>query len=211
MCRRAPGDPCDPGRACSASPLTCLAGTHASTWAAMSTFLYCFPRARDDHRHYGDVLRTADDDHLLPAWRFVARRARRVRENQRAPFPALPARPNRAVRIMLTKNPIFLDRHQAYRGDLWAKEAIRWGLTGPLCAGPGPIMMSARRTLTPAMSSTNSSTHRHRGRCQRPLPGHMAEMYQSIRIVQQALDKLPIRPVRSNNRKFVPPRAPRSA
>ena len=34
---------------------------------------------------------------------------------------------------------------------------------------------------------------------------HMAEMHQSIRIVQQALDKLPIGPVRSNNRKFVPP------
>jgi NADH-quinone oxidoreductase subunit D len=36
----------------------------------------------------------------------------------------------------------------------------------------------------------------------------MEEMRQSVRIVQQALDKLPFGPVRSNNRKFVPP--PRS-
>jgi NADH-quinone oxidoreductase subunit D len=34
------------------------------------------------------------------------------------------------------------------------------------------------------------------------------EMRQSLRIVQQALDQLPYGPVRSNNRKFVPP--PRS-
>ena len=33
----------------------------------------------------------------------------------------------------------------------------------------------------------------------------MEEMRQSLRIVQQALDKLPYGPVRSNNRKFVPP------
>jgi NADH-quinone oxidoreductase subunit D len=36
----------------------------------------------------------------------------------------------------------------------------------------------------------------------------MEELRQSLRIVQQALDKLPYGPVRSNNRKFVPP--PRS-
>ena len=36
----------------------------------------------------------------------------------------------------------------------------------------------------------------------------MEEMRQSVRIVQQALDKLPYGPVRSNNRKYVPP--PRS-
>jgi NADH-quinone oxidoreductase subunit D len=36
----------------------------------------------------------------------------------------------------------------------------------------------------------------------------MEEMRQSLRIVQQGLDKLPYGPVRSNNRKFVPP--PRS-
>ena len=36
----------------------------------------------------------------------------------------------------------------------------------------------------------------------------MEEMRQSLRIIQQALDKLPYGPVRSNNRKFVPP--PRS-
>jgi NADH-quinone oxidoreductase subunit D len=36
----------------------------------------------------------------------------------------------------------------------------------------------------------------------------MEEMRQSLRIVRQALDALPFGPVRSNNRKFVPP--PRS-
>jgi len=36
----------------------------------------------------------------------------------------------------------------------------------------------------------------------------MEEMRQSLRIVRQALDKLPYGPVRSNNRKYVPP--PRS-
>src|SRR5512142_2851326 len=36
----------------------------------------------------------------------------------------------------------------------------------------------------------------------------VAEMRQSLRIIEQALDKLPMGPVRSNNRKYVPP--PRS-
>jgi NADH-quinone oxidoreductase subunit D len=36
----------------------------------------------------------------------------------------------------------------------------------------------------------------------------MEEMRQSLRIVEQALDKLPFGPIRSNNRKYVPP--PRS-
>ena len=36
----------------------------------------------------------------------------------------------------------------------------------------------------------------------------IAEMRQSLKIVEQALDKLPLGPVRSDNRKFVPP--PRS-
>jgi NADH-quinone oxidoreductase subunit D len=33
----------------------------------------------------------------------------------------------------------------------------------------------------------------------------MEEMRQSLRIIQQALDKLPLGPFRSNNRKYVPP------
>ena len=33
----------------------------------------------------------------------------------------------------------------------------------------------------------------------------MEEMRQSVRIVQQALDQLPYGPVRSENRKYVPP------
>jgi NADH-quinone oxidoreductase subunit D len=106
---------------------------------------------------------------------------------------------------MLTKNPIFLDRTK-HIGVISGKDAIRWGLTGPLLRGSGPDY-DVRKAYPYSgyeqyefevpTASEGDVYARYQVR--------MAEMHQSLRIIQQALDRLPIGAVRSNNRKFVPP------
>ena len=71
-------------------------GTHALDLAAMSIFLYCFREREMILDIFGNVLRTAHDDHLLPArrlWRDVPDEF----EISSAPFHPLSARPHRPV------------------------------------------------------------------------------------------------------------------
>jgi NADH-quinone oxidoreductase subunit D len=109
---------------------------------------------------------------------------------------------------MLSENPIFIDRTKDI-GILKAEDAVHWGVTGPSLRATG--VEHDLRKVDPYMgyelyefdvpTQTDGDTYaRYLVR--------MEEMRQSLHIVQQALDKLPYGPVRSNNRKFVPP--PRS-
>jgi NADH-quinone oxidoreductase subunit D len=109
---------------------------------------------------------------------------------------------------MLTKNPIFLDRTRGI-GVISSEDAIRWGLTGPSLRGSGPDY-DIRKVYPYSgydqyifdvpTASAGDVNARYMVR--------MEELRQSLRIVQQALDTLPYGPVRSSNRKYVPP--PRS-
>lgn len=109
---------------------------------------------------------------------------------------------------LLTKNPLFLDRTRNI-GRISAEDCIRYGLSGPSIRACGiPYDLRKARPysgydqydfLIPTQTSGDIY-----GRYQ----VRVEEMRQSVRIIQQALDKLPFGPVRSNNRKFVPP--PRS-
>ena len=86
---------------------------------------------------------------------------------------------------------------------------MRWGVTGPMLRAAG-VAYDLRKVQPysgyeqydfDVPTRTGGDTYaRYMVR--------MEEMRQSLRIIQQALDKLPYGPVRSNNRKFVPP--PRS-
>ena len=109
---------------------------------------------------------------------------------------------------MLKENPIFIERTRDI-GILKAEDAIHWGVTGPLLRATGveqdlrkadPYMGYEQYEFDVPTQTAGDTYARYQVR--------MEEMRQSLRIVQQALDKLPYGPVRSNNRKFVPP--PRS-
>jgi NADH-quinone oxidoreductase subunit D len=109
---------------------------------------------------------------------------------------------------LLTKNPLFLDRTRKI-GIISAEQAIHWGLTGPALRASGVPhdLRKVRPYSGYEQYDFEVPTHTEGDTYARYLV-RMAEMRQSVRIVQQALDHLPSGPVRSNNRKYVPP--PRS-
>jgi NADH-quinone oxidoreductase subunit D len=109
---------------------------------------------------------------------------------------------------LLTKNPIFLERTKGI-GILSQEDAMCWGITGPMLRASGvkrdlrkdsPYSGYEQYDFEVATDTGGDTYARYLVR--------MEEMRQSLRIVQQGLDKLPYGPVRSNNRKYVPP--PRS-
>ncbi|MDH5507955.1 MAG: NADH-quinone oxidoreductase subunit D, partial [Anaerolineae bacterium] len=106
---------------------------------------------------------------------------------------------------LLTKNPIFLDRTKGI-GLMTAEQGLAWGITGPSIRASGvdydirkiaPYSGYEKYDFDVPTDTAGDVYARYQVR--------MEEMRQSLRIVQQALDMLPAGPVRSNNRKFVPP------
>jgi len=106
---------------------------------------------------------------------------------------------------MLTSNPIFMDRTKKI-GVISGENAIRWGMTGPSLRGSGPNydVRKAQPYSGYEQYDFEIPTGTH-GDVYDRYQVRMHEMRQSLRIIQQALDKLPYGPVRSNNRKYVPP------
>jgi NADH-quinone oxidoreductase subunit D len=109
---------------------------------------------------------------------------------------------------MLTKNPLFIERTKNI-GVLDAETAIRWGITGPPLRASG-VPLDLRKTQPYSgyeQYDFEVPTHTDGDTYARYVV-RMEELRQSLRIARQVLDKMPYGPVRSNNRKFVPP--PRS-
>jgi len=109
---------------------------------------------------------------------------------------------------LLTKNPLFMSRTKGI-GKLDTKTALAWDVTGPTLRATG-LAHDIRKSnpycgydLYDFDIPTQTSGDVY-GRYQ----VRVEEMRQSVRIVEQALDKLPYGPVRDNNRKYIPP--PRS-
>ena len=109
---------------------------------------------------------------------------------------------------MLSENPLFLERTKDI-GILTSEDAINWGVTGPSLRAIG--VPHDLRKIEPYSGyeqyEFDVPTHTDGDTYARYLV-RMEEMRQALRIVEQALDNLPYGPVRSSNRKFVPP--PRS-
>jgi len=120
---------------------------------------------------------------------------------------ALPARIEQYERL-LTKNPLFIRRTKGL-GVMTPEDALRWGVTGPMLRASGIAhdLRKAQPYASYEQYDFDIPTHTDGDTYARYLV-RMEEMRQSLRIVRQALDKLPYGPVRSNNRKYVPP--PRS-
>ncbi len=182
-------------------------GTHALDLAAMSVFLYCF-REREMILNIMEMCsgQRMMTTYIRPGgiWRDVPAG---FEDAVRQFLKAFPARIDE-YDALLTKNPLFLERTKKI-GVLSPEDAIRWGVTGPMLRASGVAhdLRKAQPYSGYEQYDFDIPTQTGGDTYDRYLV-RMEEMRQSLRIVEQALDKLPYGPVRSNNRKFVPP--PRS-
>lgn len=179
-------------------------GTHALDLAAMSVFLYCF-RERE---LILDILEMCSGQRMMTSyirpggvWRDVPPE---FEDAVRQVLRIMPGRIDEYENL-LTKNPLFMDRTRKI-GVISAEDAVRWGLTGPMLRGSGvgldfrkaqPYSGYEQYDFEIPVGTHGDTYDRYLVR--------MVEMRQSVRIVQQALDRLPSGPFISNNRKFVPP------
>ena len=182
-------------------------GTHALDLAAMSVFFYCF----NQRERILDIMEMCSGQRMMTTyfrpgglWRDVPAG---FEEAVRAFIDDFPRRVD-DYEGLLSKNPIFLDRTKNI-GVMTAEEGVAWGITGPSLRGSGlaydlrkdePYSGYEQYEFEVPVAKEGDVYARYWVR--------MQEFRQSLRIVRQALDRLPKGPFRSNNRKFVPP--PRS-
>ncbi len=182
-------------------------GTSALDLAAMSMFLYCF-REREDIL---DIFELVSGQRMMTTyfrpggvWRDVPTEFEAAVRNFIKIFP----KRIDEYEALLTKNPLFMDRTLGI-GKLSGEDALQYGATGPILRASG-VNWDLRKNR-PYMGYEQYDFEipvRTEGDVYARYLVRVEEMRQALRIVEQALDKLPMGPVRSDNRKFVPP--PRS-
>jgi NADH-quinone oxidoreductase subunit D len=175
--------------------------------AAMSVFLYCFrerelildifelvsgQRMMTTYIRPGGLWRDVPVEFEKAVRDFVGMFHKRVDEYER----------------LMTKNPIFIDRLVGI-GYLTVETALQYGVTGPNLRASGhdwdlrkarPYMGYEQYDFNIPIRTEGDTYARYIVRIE--------ELRESLKIIEQALNKLPLGPVRSENRKFVPP--PRS-
>ncbi len=182
-------------------------GTSGLDLAAMSMFLYCF-REREQIL---DIFELVSGQRMMTTyirpggvWRDVPV------EFEKAVRDFIKIFPKRIdeYETLLTKNPLFIDR-MVDIGYLSKETALSYGVTGPTLRASGvnwdlrkarPYMGYEQYDFNVPVLTEGDTYARYLVRIQ--------ELRESLKIVEQALNKLPLGPVRSENRKFVPP--PRS-
>jgi NADH-quinone oxidoreductase subunit D len=175
--------------------------------AAMSVFLYCF-RERE---MILDILELCSGQRMMTTyirpgglWRDVPVEFETAVRNFLNYFPKRVDE----YEALMTKNPLFLDRLYGI-GKLTADVALQHGVTGPMLRASG-VNWDLRKALNYIgyeQYDFNEPEHTE-GDTYARYNIRVEEMRESLKIVEQALNKLPLGPVRSDNRKFVPP--PRS-
>jgi NADH-quinone oxidoreductase subunit D len=182
-------------------------GTFGLDLAAMSMFLYAFrereaildikelisgQRMMTTYIRPGGVWRDVPVEFETAVRDFIKMMPKRIDEYE----------------ALLTKNPVFLDRLLGI-GMLDPGVALQHGVTGPMLRASGvnwdlrkvrPYMGYEQYDFNVAVSNDCDTYARYIVR--------VIEMRESLKIIEQALNKLPLGPVHSDNRKFVPP--PRS-
>lgn len=182
-------------------------GTSALDIAAMSVFLYCF-REREIILDIFELVsgQRMMTTYLRPGgvWRDVPVEFETAVRNFIKIFP----KRIDEYESMLTNNPLFLDR-VAGIGKLSREDALSFGATGPnlRASGVNWDLRKARPYCGYEQYDFNVPTHT-RGDVFARYIVRVQELRESLKIVEQALNKLPLGPVHSENRKFVPP--PRS-
>ncbi|HSR21072.1 MAG TPA: NADH dehydrogenase (quinone) subunit D [Anaerolineales bacterium] len=182
-------------------------GTFGLDLAAMSTFLYCF-REREDIL---DVFELVSGQRMMTTyirpgglWRDVPAEFEAAVRNL---LKIMPPRIDE-YESLLTRNPLMLDR-TARIGVLPKDTALAHGVTGPMLRASGVEwdLRKARPYMGYEQYDFNVPTQQEGDTLAR-YTVRIAEMRESLKIVGQALDRLPGGAIRSDNRKFVPP--PRS-
>jgi NADH-quinone oxidoreductase subunit D len=175
--------------------------------AAMSVFLYCF-REREIIL---DILELCSGQRMMTTfirpgglWRDVPVEFEDAVRNFIKIFPKRVDE----YEALMTKNPIFLDRLIGI-GKLDAATALQHGVTGPMLRASGVNwdLRKARPYAGYEQYDFNVPV-RSEGDTYARYIVRIEELRESLRIVEQALNKLPLGPVRSDNRKFMAP--PRS-
>jgi NADH-quinone oxidoreductase subunit D len=175
--------------------------------AAMSVFLYCF-REREVIL---DIFEMVSGQRMMTTyirpgglWRDVPV------EFEAAVRHFLKIFPKRIdeYESLLTKNPLLLDR-TAGIGKLSAADALSYGVTGPCLRASGVKWdLRKERPYSGYEQYEFDVPFREQGDTFARYIVRIEELRESLGIIEQALNKLPMGPVRSDNRKFVPP--PRS-
>ncbi|MGC8855678.1 MAG: NADH dehydrogenase (quinone) subunit D [Anaerolineae bacterium] len=182
-------------------------GTSALDLAAMSMFLYCF-RERE---MILDILEMCSGQRMMTTyirpgglWRDVPVEFEAAVRNFIKIFP----KRIDEYESLLTKNPLFLDRVVGI-GVLKKETALQYGVTGPMLRASGVKWdLRKERPYCGYEQYDFEVPTRTEGDVYARYLVRIQEMRESLKIVEQALNKLPMGPVRSANRKFVPP--PRS-
>ena len=182
-------------------------GTSALDLAAMSVFLYCF-RERE---FIFDIFEMCSGQRMMVSyfrpgglWRDVPPEFEPAVRQFLDFFPAKIA----DYEALLKNNPIFLNRTKGI-GAISGEDAISWGLTGACLRGSG-VDWDIRKAK-PYCGYENYEFDvplRTDGDVYARYECRMQEMKESLRIIRQAMDKLPSGPVNIDDRKIVPP--PRS-
>ena len=179
-------------------------GIHGLDLGVTSTMTYCF-REREILL---DIFELVSGQRMMSTyfrpgglWRDIPEEFPAAVQNVLDTFPAKID----DYESILTNNPIFIDRAQGI-GFMSADEAISYGLSGPTLRASG-INYDIRKA-----SPYTSYEHFE---FDVPLGQHgdvydryvvrMGEMRQSLRIIAQAMEKMPKGAFRSDNRKYVPP------
>ena len=182
-------------------------GTFGLDTGAMSMFLYAF-REREQIL---DILELCSGQRMMTTyirpgglWRDVPVEFETAVRDFLKTFP----RRIDEYEALLTKNPILLDRLLGI-GKMDAATALQHGVTGPMLRATGvkwdlrkarPYSGYEQYDFDVPTAPEGDTYARYRVRVQ--------ELRETLKIVEQALNKLPMGPVRSDNRKFVTP--PRS-
>jgi NADH-quinone oxidoreductase subunit D len=182
-------------------------GTSAMDLAAMSVFLY----AMREREMILDVFEMVSGQRMMTTyirpgglWRDTPG------EFESAVRQILKVFPRRIKQYedLLTKNPLFRDRTIGI-GVISVEDCIRQGVSGPVIRGSGLAydLRKVRPYSAYSRFDFDIPTQKE-GDCYARYLVRVEEMRQSLRIIEQALDHLPKGPIRSDNRKFIPP--PRS-
>ena len=182
-------------------------GTSAMDLAALSTFLYTM-REREMVLDIFELVSGARmmTTYIRPGglWRDVPVEFESMVRNFTKVLP------KRMVEYesMLTRNPLFLDRTKGI-GKIDTRTCLAYDVTGPTLRATG--LAHDVRKANPYCGYEQYDFEiptQTEGDVYARYLVRLEEMRQSVRIINQALDKLPYGPVRDHNYKYVPP--PRS-
>jgi NADH-quinone oxidoreductase subunit D len=179
-------------------------GTHAMDLAAMSVFLYCF-REREKIL---DIFEMVSGQRMMVSyfrpgglWRDLPAG---FEDAVRAFMDHFPLEV-KEYEGLLKKNPLWIDRTKGV-GVISAEDAVAWGVTGSSLRGSG-VNWDIRKAL-PYSSYEHFEFDvplRTEGDVYARFWVRVQEFWQSLRIIDQALKKLPKGPFITDNRKVAPP------